>query len=166
MMRLIFSFVYLYFLSADLACAQTISERSNFVSIDVDPDKSVRTDLVYEEVKLVDASGNLAIEPGEEVCIHFRIRNRSARYSQSLYINASLDEPLVGLLIPELLPLHPIAPGKTVDVVVPLKSTQELAPGLAVVDISIREADIFEADQLQLNVQTNGSVISAGRRKR
>jgi len=136
------------------------------VSIDVDPDKSVRTDLVYEGVKLVDASGNLAIEQGEEVCIHFRIRNQSTQYSQSLYISASLEEPLVGLRIPELLPLHPIAPGKTVDVVVPLKSTQELAPGLAAVEISIREADIFEADQLRLNVQTQGSVMSAGRHKR
>jgi hypothetical protein len=166
MIRLIFSSICLFFLSICLASAQTVSEKSNTVTIDVDPDKSVRTDLVYEGVRLVDASGNLSIEPQEEVCIHFRIRNRSTHYSRSLYINAALEEPIVGLHFPELLPLHPIAPGRSVEVVVPMKSTQELAPGLAVVEISIREADIFEADQLQLNVQTNGSVLSAGRRKR
>jgi hypothetical protein len=162
MIRFLFLIGLLFSMLDWKANAQTITRRSPALFLEVDASHSLRSDLVYEGVKWEDANGNYLIDPNEQVRLLFRIRNRSEKYSQSLLISTSLDEPVPGLLLPEVIRLHPIAPGKTIEVSVPLRSSANLQPGLAVVTISIREAEVFEPDQILLNIPVQGSVLSAG----
>ena len=162
MIRFLFIFGLLFSMPGWKASAQTSTRRSPALFVEVDSSRSLRSDLVYEGVKWADANGNFSIDPNEKVHMLFRIRNRSGKYSQSLLISTSLDEPIPGLLLPEVIRLHPIAPGKTIEVSVPLQASENLQPGLAVVTISIREVEVFEADQILLNIPIQGSVLSAG----
>lgn len=165
MKRIVFVFDLLL-LIPNLLPAQTIAARSNPLFVEVSQDKTYRTNLVFQDVKVEDANNNLTIEASEKAFIHFNIINRSQTISQRLYVSTSLAEPLPGLRLPELIQLHPIPPGKTQEVSVSLQAYSDLPSGVAVVSISVREADVFEADQIEINILTSGATISAGNYKR
>ncbi len=149
-----------------LSLAQTVSKRSEAIHLEVKPGKTPRTYLAYENVRFEDTDGNRTIEPSEPAYIRFNIINRSTIASQRIYVTTSLAEILPGLQLPEPIGLHPLGPQKTFAVAIPLQAGGELTPGVAVLSIEIREADVFEADVIQLNVLTSGGISVTRKRNR
>jgi hypothetical protein len=140
-----------------LARAQeVISRRSNPLSINMPREKACRTPFRYSQVQWVDNDRSGSIEPGEEGYVCFTITNPAGTGSQRLYVTARLAEPVQGLQVPGLIRLHPVEAGKKLVVQVPLQATAALAADIATLLIEIREATIFEADLLQVQLLTSG----------
>jgi hypothetical protein len=59
-----------------------------------------------------------------------------------------------------------VGPEKSFAVEIPLQASGDLGPGVAVLFIEIREADVFEADVIQLNVLTSGGITADRKRNR
>ncbi len=135
---------------------EVISRRSNPLSINMPREKPCRTPFRYSQVKWVDDDRSGSIEPGEEGYVCFTITNPAGADSQRLYVTARLAEPVQGLQVPGLIRLHPVDAGKKLVVQVPLRATAALAADIATLLIEIREANIFEADLLQVQLLTSG----------
>lgn len=160
------SFIIGLLLMPSLSLAQSLSKRSEPIHLEVKPGKTPRTYLGYEDVRFEDTDGNHTIEPAEQTYIRFKITNRSKAESQRLYVTASLAENLPGLQVPEPIGLHPVGPEKSFAVEIPLLAGSDVGPGVAVLFIEIREADVFEADVIQLNVLTSGGITADRKRNR
>jgi hypothetical protein len=135
---------------------EVISRRSNPLSINMPKDKACRTPFRYSQVNWVDDDQSGSIEPGEEGYVCFTIANPAGADSKRLYVTARLAEPVPGLQLPGLIRLHPVEAGKKMVVQVPLRATTALAADVATLLIETREASIFEADLLQVQLLTSG----------
>ena len=158
MIRIVF--ITIFWLLPGLAQAQeVISRRSNPLSINMPREKACRTPFRYSQVKWVDNDQSGSIEPGESGYVCFTIANPAGADSQRLYVTARLSEPVAGLQLPGLIRLHPVEAGKKLIVQVPLQATAELTADVATLLIEIREAAIFEADLLQVQLLTSGQKL-------
>jgi hypothetical protein len=149
-------FAVLWLMPALVRGQEVISRRSNPLSINLPRDKACRTLFRYSQVNWVDNDQSGSIEPGEEGYVCFTIANPAGADSQRLYVTARLAEPVPGLQLPGLIRLHPVAAGKKLVVQVPLRATAALTADIATLLIEIREAAIFEADLLQVQLLTSG----------
>ncbi len=151
------AFLAILWLLPGLSLAQEVlSRRSNPLSINMPRDKACRTPFRYSQVNWVDDDRSGSIEPGEEGYVCFTITNPAGADSHRLYVTARLAEPVRGLQVPGLIRLHPVEAGKKLVVQVPLRATAALAADIATLLIEIREANIFEADLLQVQLLTSG----------
>ncbi len=141
--------------------AQTAIGRSNPVTLNVSPGSSSRTLLEYTDVKLEDPNYTQALNANEKVLVWFKISNKSKTESQRLFVTTILTEPVAGLQVPEQIRIHPIQPGKEVKVVIPVQASADLESGIVTVAIEIREADVFEADSIEINLLTTESMSAA-----
>ncbi len=137
---------------------EVVSRQSNPLSVPRAQVKAQRTQFLYSPVKWLDDDRSGSSEPGEQGFVCFTITNPTGADSQRLYIIASLAEAVPGLQITGMIRLHPVYPGKKLEVRVPIQATGDLLPAIATLLIEIREATIFDSDMLQVQLLTSGGI--------
>jgi hypothetical protein len=137
---------------------EIISRQSNPLPIPPGQVKAQRTQFLYSQVKWLDDDRSGSIEPGEHGFVCFTITNPTGADSQRLYIIATLAEPVPGLQVTGMMRLHPVYPGKALEVRVPVQATGDLLPAIATLLIEIREANVFDSDMLQVQLLTSGGI--------
>ncbi len=140
--------------------AQTVKGRSNAVQLDVAKDKVPRSNLAYTNVGLEDANRNHTLETYEQAVIRFVIKNVGKNPTRQVSVRAYLPEEVPGITLPETVVIEPMLPGKSREVRLPIKTAAELPSSTAVVTIEVREAGIFESDQIEINVLTEATAAS------
>lgn len=118
-----------------------------------DPSKPPIIEIVENSVKFVDPNGNNAIDAGEKCFISFSIKNKGMGTANNCVANILSADIIKGLSL-NTINIPNIAPGKTVNVKIPIEADLSLSNGNIDLIVQVNEPHGFGSDPFQLSVTT------------
>lgn len=135
---------------------QTISGTSQkgYVNITKDPPKPPYLEIVQSSITFSDSDGNNKIDAGETAYIRFKLTNTGLGPGLDLKISTKLTSIAYGITFSNFISAGTLDPGKEKILEIPLNGTMEIKDGSATFEIRIDEANGFDSDPVQLEVET------------
>lgn len=110
--------------------------------------------LVVNKLEFSDFDNNKCINSNEETAIEFTINNIGKGDATNVSVNIVLDKPIAGLDFDSEKLIGNILKGNLVNVHIPVRGTMNLATSDALFKISIKEANGFDADPIEIMIPT------------
>lgn len=150
---ILFTLLLLSFATSAQELVEAIS-KSRYVNITRDPPKPPYLLIKGSSLQFIDTDKNLKIDANESTNISFQLRNTG--YGPGLNLKVSVTEinNIPSLVYAKLTDIGKLEVGEFKQIQIPLTAGMNLPDGKAIFRIMIEEANGFDSDPLQIEIET------------
>lgn len=109
------------------------------------------------KIEFIDEDSNGKLDALERALVRFTIENVGPGAGVNLELNAKISGNTEGVIISEIPRISPILPNESINVEIPIETSNQTQDGEILLFISIKETNGFSPNPIKLNIQTRSA---------